>query len=644
MSVYIYGAKRRRSSFLEIKRRNYLSERNSSLTRKSQLNLQLSSKQQKLPEFFCLYNNKLVFESLPDNIVNLILDQLDIQTLLNLSYICKKFNKLIIKRIYKEIQFLSNVSNYNNNNIFNKDYLNINKFNVYDSGIVINKLENFLKFQFNLIINNYQATATATATKYSDLIESIKFGENNKIFNKDNQFWKLKLIDFYTFEEINEISQVIQNSNDNMMINNYDIKELTIFQIFSDFLIRDLNNLQKLVVPSVSINRMVTILERLPNLSKLQELSITIISEDDSECEYECDYSILSKLELKQLRILMDKKVTRNEINNILQKIEFSRLDKLSISIINSNDDFDLNKSSDNWIEIFKIIKMNQLEMNKKLNLINLELINLDLNNKQIEVFQLINETIDLNNLQELKLNIYEKLHINNHHNNNNDFDCQNDKMNKTLLELLIPFLNNLKKLLIKPTKNCFDCQTKFYENYLFNSNSNCKIYDNLRELNFEFNNYNDKNEINKIIIKLIKNFKSLNKLSINNFNFINLIINESRDYFNEISKFFKFENTNEFQLINELNFEIIKTNYLSNNFINKLNQFNTEEFKFNFKLFIINKFINELKLFNGIQDNDNSNEIKQINLFGIIFKINKFKKLIYVLINDKFEELYYFN
>ncbi|OWB75847.1 hypothetical protein B5S31_g5897 [[Candida] boidinii] len=289
MSVYIYGAKRRRSSFLEIKRRNYLSERNSSLTRKSQLNLQLSSKQQKLPEFFRLYNNKLVFESLPDNIVNLILDQLDIQTLLNLSYICKKFNKLIIKRIYKEIQFLSNVSNYNNNNIFNKDCLNINKFNVYDSGIVINKLENFLKFQFNLIINNYQATATATATatNYSDLIESIKFGENNKIFNKDNQFWKLKLIDFYTFEEINEISQVIQNSNDNMMINNYDIKELTIFQIFSDFLIRDLNNLQKLVVPSVSINRMVTILERLPNLSKLQELSITVTSEDDGECEYE---------------------------------------------------------------------------------------------------------------------------------------------------------------------------------------------------------------------------------------------------------------------------------------------------------------------------------------------------------------------
>ncbi|GMF97714.1 unnamed protein product [[Candida] boidinii] len=328
MSVYIYGAKRRRSSFLEIKRRNYLSERNSSLNRKPQLNLQSSSNQQKLPEFFRLYNNKLVFESLPDNIVNLILDQLDIQTLLNLSYVCKKFNKLITKRIYKEIKFLSNVSKYNNNNIFNKDYLNINMLNVYDSGIVINKLENFLKFQFNLIINNSQTT------RYCDLIESVKFGEISRIFTKDNQFWKLKLIDFYTLEEINEISQVIKYSNN--MIDSYDIKELTIFQIFSDFLIRDLNNLERLVVPSVHINQMVTILKRLPNLSKLQELSITITSEFD-DYGNECDYSILSALELKKLTILMDKKVTRLEINNILQKFNFSRLDTLSIHIFRIN-------------------------------------------------------------------------------------------------------------------------------------------------------------------------------------------------------------------------------------------------------------------------------------------------------------------
>ncbi|OUM56065.1 hypothetical protein BVG19_g5736 [[Candida] boidinii] len=627
MSVYIYGAKRRRSSFLEIKRRNYLSERNSSLNRKPQLNLQSSSNQQKLPEFFRLYNNKLVFESLPDNIVNLILDQLDIQTLLNLSYVCKKFNKLITKRIYKEIKFLSNVSKYNNNNIFNKDYLNINMLNVYDSGIVINKLENFLKFQFNLIINNSQTT------RYCDLIESVKFGEISKIFTKDNHFWKLKLIDFYTLEEINEISQVIKYSNN--MIDSYDIKELTIFQIFSDFLIRDLNNLERLVVPSVHINQMVTILKRLPNLSKLQELSITITSEFD-DYGNECDYSILSALELKKLTILMDKKVTRLEINNILQKFNFSRLDTLRIHIVNSNDDFDLKKSSDNWIEIFKMIKTSQVKGNR-LNLRSLELINLDLSDKQIEVFQLIHETIDLNNLQELKINIYEKLHIgDNHH-----VDCPNDKM-KTLLELLIPFLNNLQKLLVKPTKNCFECQFNFYENYLFDSNLDHKFYDSLRELNFEFNNYNQKDEINKIIIKLLNNFKSLQKLSINNFNFINLILNESTDYFKEIQNFFKFENANEFQMINELN-EFTKSRYLSNNFIRKLNQSNTEEFKFNFKLFIINKFINELKLFNGIQDN-NSNQIEQINLFGMIFKIDKFKKLISVLINDKFEELYYFN
>ncbi|GME72643.1 unnamed protein product [[Candida] boidinii] len=627
MSVYIYGAKRRRSSFLEIKRRNYLSERNSSLNRKPQLNLQSSSNQQKLPEFFRLYNNKLVFESLPDNIVNLILDQLDIQTLLNLSYVCKKFNKLITKRIYKEIKFLSNVSKYNNNNIFNKDYLNINMLNVYDSGIVINKLENFLKFQFNLIINNSQTT------RYCDLIESVKFGEISRIFTKDNQFWKLKLIDFYTLEEINEISQVIKYSNN--MIDSYDIKELTIFQIFSDFLIRDLNNLERLVVPSVHINQMVTILKRLPNLSKLQELSITITSEFD-DYGNECDYSILSALELKKLTILMDKKVTRLEINNILQKFNFSRLDTLSIHIVNSNDDFDLKKSSDNWIEIFKMIKTSQVKGNRLI-LNSLELINLDLSDKQIEVSQLIHETIDLNNLQELKLNIYEKLHIgDNHH-----VDCPDDKM-KTLLELLIPFLNNLQKLLVKPTKNCFECQFDFCENYLFDSVLNHRFYDNLRELNFEFNNYNQKDEINKIIIKLINNFRSLQKLSINNFNFINLRLNESTDYFKEIQNFFKFENANEFQMINELN-EFTKSRYLSNNFITKLNQSNTEEFKFNFKLFIINKFINELKLFNGIQDN-NSNQIEQINLFGMIFKINKFKKLISVLINDKFEELYYFN
>lgn len=543
-----------------------------------------------------------IFEDFPRSVFDRICTNISMNDVLALSMTCSKIKNKVEYRIYKHMRIVDIDHIIDEDEIiiqkhfgdFKDESLENESWWVYNNISNIGTAKSILHLVYNILTNPARGKYLKTIEINPVLKPSPWQRRNDDYSNNKNSIWNKTLDNFLSIEELAFIKTKFSFFDSN----------LTLFDCLLLLLDKTVN-LEKLLVSRFALPQVSQLLLKTSNL---KELKIMVYENDKF---VKLPLNNLRNLEVLRIKFQENTEdILENISNNFNEYNILSNLKTLQLKYDKTDFNYLTNTT---WFSFFKPL-LNSPKLFK--NLKKLVLKDCFMGSDSKSITSKLSYLIPLEQLESLYLQIYEYSHKNMKHSESElNSSCNHQN---TSLSYLSPQLKNIEKIILKPTKNCKDCQINSVLHFL-------KAHQKLKYIWLSTDSLNKEN-YNKVL-SILNSYKHLEKLAYFD-EFINMKL------INNLKNWFIFQHSIlEFDIFKHYESESLRQDVdplFDCYIIDEFKNFNENER--NLLVLFWQQFLNDFKLHQLMRLH--SNGAVELKLFGYNFKVDKHRKVILLYIS----------